>query len=116
MLLDPTNGSGNVRPPTHQISRLEETLRQVCASWFGMNVYQSTVMDERHADIYLYSEPPPVEKLLEEHKRTGKGMLPNPDIPVIMIYMNADEAIAVSRSQQKVLNELGSIVEVIPQP
>lgn len=115
VLLDPSDPS-KARTHTHQISRLEATLRESCASWFGMNVVNSTQMDQPHADVYLYSEPPPVEQLVERHKQTGQGVLPSRDVPVIMVYMSAEEAIAISRNQQKVLNELGSIVEVIPQP
>lgn len=115
VLIDPCDPA-KPRNHTHQISRLEETLRETCASWFGMNVIRSTAMDQPHADIYLYSEPPPVGQLIERHKRTGQDVLPSRDVPVIMVYMSAEESIAISRGQRKVLGELGSIVEVISQP
>jgi two-component sensor histidine kinase len=104
------------RMATHHISRLEETIRETCKTWFGMRVSKSKYMDREDADIYLYSEPPSLEKLVERHRRTAQGTLSSRKTPVIVVYMSAEEAIATSRDQHKILNELGSIVEVIPQP
>jgi hypothetical protein len=104
------------RPTTHHISRLEETIRETCKTWFGMRVSKSKFMDREDADIYLYSEPPSLEKLVERHRRAADGIMPKRKTPVIVVYMSAEDAIATSRDQQKILTELGSIVEVIPQP
>jgi hypothetical protein len=104
------------RPTTNHISRLEETIRETCKTWFGMRVSKSKFMDREDADIYLYSEPPSLEKLVERHRRAAEGIMPKRKTPVIVVYMSAEDAIATSRDQQKILTELGSIVEVIPQP
>lgn len=104
------------RVTTHHIARLEETIRETCRTWFGMRVTKSRYMDHEEADIYLYSEPPSLEKLVERHRRAAKGTIAKRKTPVIVVYMSAEDAIASSRDQQKILNELGSIVEVIPQP
>lgn len=112
VLLEPEPPRGT----THHIARLEETIRETCRTWFGMRVTKSKFMDHEAADIYLYSEPPPLEKLVERHRRAAKGAIPRRKTPVIVVYMSAEDAIASSRDQQKILSELGSIVEVIPQP
>jgi signal transduction histidine kinase/CheY-like chemotaxis protein len=104
------------RVSTHHISRLEETIRETCRTWFGMRVSKSKFMDKEDADIYLYSEPPSLEKLVERHRQAAKGLVPKRKTPIIVVYMSAEDAIATSRDQQKILTELGSIVEVIPQP
>jgi len=99
---------------THHISRLEETIRETCKVWFGMRVSKSRYMDREDADIYLYSEPPSLGKLVERHRQAA--LVPKRKTPIIVVYMSAEDAIATSRDQQKILRELGSIVEVIPQP
>lgn len=104
------------RNTTHHITRLEETIRETCESWFGMRVSKSQIMDREDADFYLYSEPPPLEELVEWHKNQSRAARRNRKVPIIIIYMSAEEAISVSRDQQQALNDLGSIVEVIPQP
>lgn len=104
------------RVATHHITRLEETIKETCRTWFGMRVSKSRYMDREDADIYLYSEPPSLEKLIERHRREAQGTVPKRKTPVIVVYMSAEDAIASSRDQQKILEELGSIVEVIPQP
>jgi hypothetical protein len=104
------------RVSTHHIARLEETIRETCKTWFGMRVSKSQYMDREDADVYLYSEPPSLEKLVERHRQAAQGLVPKRKTPIIVVYMSAEDAIATSRDQQKILNELGSIVEVIPQP
>lgn len=112
VLLDPDPP----RAATHHIARLEETIYETCKSWFGMRVSRSQYMNRDDADIYLYSEPPPLNELIERNRRALKETWPGRRRPIIIIYMSAEEAISISRDQQKMLNELGSIVEVIPQP
>jgi len=104
------------RVMTHHISRLEETIRETCKTWFGMRTSRSSHMYREDADIYLYSEPPAIEQLVERHRRTTKNGLLNKRKPVIVVYMSAEEAISKSKEQQSILSELGTIVEVIPQP
>lgn len=104
------------RNTVHHITRLEETIYETCTSWFGMRVSRSKYMDREDADIYLYSEPPPIEDLIERHRRAEHAARLRTGVPIIIVYTSAEEAISISRDQQRVLNELGSIVEVIPQP
>lgn len=103
------------RMVTHHIARLQETIQETCKTWFGMRVSKATLMDREEADIYLYSEPPPLEQLVERHRQAAQDVSRR-KTPIIVVYMSAEEAISTSRHQQQILNELGSIVEVIPQP
>ncbi|KAM0720642.1 hypothetical protein Q7P37_004779 [Cladosporium fusiforme] len=104
------------RNTTHHITRLEETIRETCESWFGMRVTKAQYMGQDDADIYLYSEPPPLDKLVERHRKIGRGARRNHRVPIIIVYVSAEEAVSITRDQQEALNDLGSIVEVISQP
>ncbi|PSK36593.1 Hybrid signal transduction protein dokA [Elsinoe australis] len=99
------------RPGKDHIARLDTTLSETCATWFGMEITSADNMTEANTDIFLYTEPPSLEYLLEHH---GGEEAEQPH-PLIIVCMNASEAISVSRS---LLNhsELGNIVEVIAQP
>ncbi|EME38756.1 hypothetical protein DOTSEDRAFT_180642 [Dothistroma septosporum NZE10] len=113
VLLDVTP-PGQVRGPDHHISRLEQTLREICTNWFGMKVTTSSDMEVADADLYLFCEPPPIEALLERHADT-KG-LSRRSVPIILVCMNDEDAMSISRDQSATLKKLGKIVEVIPQP
>ena len=104
------------RVMTHHIARLEETIRETCKTWFGMRTSRSTHMDRDDADIYLYSEPPAIEELVERQRRIKQDGKSRKRKPVIVVYMSAEEAISKSKDQHHILSELGTIVEVIPQP
>lgn len=104
------------RVVTHHIARLQETIQETCKTWFGMRVSKASLFDGQSADIYLYSEPPPLQELIESHRKAALEVLPKRKTPIIVVYMSAEEAISTSRDQQRILNELGSVVEVIPQP
>ncbi|KAK4898158.1 hypothetical protein LTR27_004165 [Elasticomyces elasticus] len=112
VLLDPWED----RPKTESTSRLQETLREVCEQWFEMRVTKATIMDRLDADFYLYSEPPPVDALAEEIRLGGLKAPSGRKIPLILVCLNAESAIAVSRSQSKRFAALGGLVEVIAQP
>jgi signal transduction histidine kinase/CheY-like chemotaxis protein len=111
ILLDPLD-PGKTRSPTHQATRFQQTLRETCEQWFGMDVSRSTgIKPDDDVAIYLYGEPPPLEMLLH-HKRTH-GRQP---IPVIIACQNDHDAMIVTRDNQEFLRQLGEIVEVIQQP
>jgi len=112
VLLDPWAG----RPDTERTARLQKTLREVCERWFGMRVSKSTLVGEHDADFYLYSEPPPIEALVEALRTGGLKAATGKKIPLILVCLNAANAIAVSRDSSKRLVEAGAVVEVIPQP
>lgn len=116
VLLDPCLIDDKPRALTHQIARLQETLGEVCTSWFDMRVVKAGNMDLPAAEMFLYSEPPTIDFLLE-HRRSGRLKTPRgTEIPIIIICMNVEEAIEVGKNQSRKLGELGTIVEVIPQP
>lgn len=117
MLDVPREGSAN-RPPTDPVARLEQTVREACTRWFRMRVTRSSNLDEsQDADFYIFCEPPPVETLIERNRQSpsgGQGV--HGEVPVIIVCLNDEEAIAISRKHQTTLRELGRVVEVIPQP
>ena len=109
-VLDPNDEKE--RPESNHIARLDKTLCETCSAWFGMEITEADNMTQANTDMFLYTEPPSLEYLLEHHSDNGKNRL----TPLIIVCMNATEAIAVSQDQIKRLGELGSVVEVVPQP
>lgn len=99
------------RPGKDHIARLDTTLSETCATWFGMEITSADNMTKANTDVFLYTEPPSLEYLLEHH---GGKEAEQPH-PLIIVCMNASEAISVSRSLLQ-HSELGQIVEVIAQP
>lgn len=99
-----------------QKKKLNETLVDTCSSWFGMKVIQENDAQPEEADVYMYCEPPSLQSLQqrfqEDHQKSGR----NREIPVIIVCLDAQEAIKITQSQCKALADLGKIVEVIPQP
>ncbi|KAK5125214.1 hypothetical protein LTR85_000890 [Meristemomyces frigidus] len=116
VILDPSAGADPPRSPMHHISRLEETLAELCASWFEMRVTRSATMEGSGADVFLYSEPPSVDHLLQANDGGPQRSSRDREVPMIIVCVNAEEAIRVSQNQSKALHELGIIIEVIPQP
>ncbi|KAK5165373.1 uncharacterized protein LTR77_008902 [Saxophila tyrrhenica] len=115
VILDPFSSKSEMSL-SGRISRLEETLRAVCASWFDMKVSRSSAIDSSDADFYIFAEPPPVEKLIANHHERALKPRPHRNVPVIIICLNAEEAVQVSRHQGQALHELGCHTEVISQP
>ncbi|KAG9564223.1 hypothetical protein KCU71_g7852, partial [Aureobasidium melanogenum] len=115
-LLDPNNEKQ--RDQNDNISRLDTTLSEVCWGWFEMEVTRASSLKEVDADIYMYTEPPSVEYLLEHHSvnqdRTGGGR--GKEVPLIIVCLNASEAVGITSNHIKALSDLGRIVEVISQP
>ncbi|GAB7340585.1 hypothetical protein MBLNU457_6996t1 [Dothideomycetes sp. NU457] len=109
-VLDPNDEKE--RPESNHIARLDKTLSETCSAWFGMEITEADNMTQANTDMFLYTEPPSLEYLLEHHGDNGKEKL----TPLIIVCMNATEAIAVSQNQIKRLGELGSVVEVVLQP
>ncbi|KAK6823562.1 hypothetical protein PG987_013819 [Apiospora arundinis] len=99
-----------------QIKTLNETLTKTCSGWFNMKVIKEDVAEPDAADLYLYCEPPSVQslqqKFIESEQMSGR----NKEVPVIIVCLNAQEALKIAQNQCKALADLGKIVEVIPQP
>jgi signal transduction histidine kinase/CheY-like chemotaxis protein len=103
----------------HHIKRLDTALAEVCWGWFEMEVTKADNLKDADADLFLYTEPPSVEYLLEHHgvdsrQNTDGGR--GKEVPLIIICLNTSEAIAITANHIKQLSDLGRIVEVIPQP
>lgn len=119
-LLDPNGEKG--RPENDHIARLDTTLREVAYGWFDMEVMKASSIRNTAADIFMYTEPPSVEYLLERHgvENKGDGSCDTSDsgreVPLIIVCLNTTEAIEVSSNHVKQLSALGRIIEVIPQP
>ncbi|KAG9668370.1 hypothetical protein KCU99_g8096, partial [Aureobasidium melanogenum] len=115
-LLDP-NGEKE-KDQNDNISRLDTTLSEVCWGWFEMEVTRANSLKDADADMYMYTEPPSVEYLLEHHSvnqsRTGGGR--GKEVPLIIVCLNASEAVGITANHIKALSDLGRIVEVISQP
>lgn len=97
-----------------EMARMDTCLAETCSVWFGMEVTKSASMDQAKADIFIYTEPPSVEYLLEHHNQDADKV--QREQPLIIVCMNAAEAIETSNNHAKQLSQLGRIVEVIPQP
>lgn len=101
-LLDP-NGEKE-RDHNDNISRLDTTLSEVCWGWFEMEVTRASSLKDADADLYLYTEPPSVEYLLEHHSvnqdRTGGGR--GKEVPLIIVCLNASEAVGITSNHIKV--------------
>ncbi|KAI4719694.1 hypothetical protein E4T48_04159 [Aureobasidium sp. EXF-10727] len=116
-LLDP-NGEKE-RDHNDNISRLDTTLSEVCWGWFEMEVTRANSLKEVDADMYMYTEPPSVEYLLEHHsvnKKEGNAGGRGKEVPLIIVCLNASEAVGITANHIKALSDLGRIVEVISQP
>ncbi|KAK0382692.1 hypothetical protein NLU13_9788 [Sarocladium strictum] len=105
-------------PINKQIRKLDDTLIKTCRDWFGIQATAedtpgAEVMSE--ADMYMYCEPPSIEALQERFRDT-KAHRKGAHTPIILVCLNAEEAIRISRNQGKTLTDLGKVVEVIHQP
>lgn len=117
VLLDVPREGSPTRPMNDPVARLEQTVREACTRWFGMRVTRSNNIDKDHdADFYLYCEPPPVERLIQQNRQSSGRQGMRKEVPVIIVCVNDEEAITICRKHQNTLRELGRVVEVIPQP
>lgn len=118
-LLDPAYEKQ--KPSNDHIARLDTTLRETCYFWFEMEVMKASSMHGTSADIFMYTEPPSVEYLLEHHgvdktKEKSEQADSGREVPLIIVCLNASEAIGISANHIKKLSALGRIVEVVSQP
>ncbi|KAK8024413.1 hypothetical protein PG993_012479 [Apiospora rasikravindrae] len=99
-----------------QSKKLNDTLTDTCTDWFGMNVIRENKAEPEKADVYMYCEPPSIQSLQEKFERDQQTSGRNREIPIIIVCVDAQEAIKIAQNQCKTLADLGKIVEVIPQP
>lgn len=101
-LLDP-NGEKE-RDRNDNISRLDTTLSEVCWGWFEMEVTKADSLKDVDADIYMYTEPPSVEHLLEHHSvnKTGSEGGRGKEVPLIIVCLNASESVGITSNHIKV--------------
>jgi hypothetical protein len=104
-LLDP-NGEKQ-RDQNDNIARLDTTLSEVCWGWFEMEVTKADSLKDVDADVYMYTEPPSVEYLLEHHSvnKTGSKGGRGKEVPLIIVCLNASEAVGITANHIKVCQE-----------
>ncbi|KAI1844007.1 hypothetical protein JX266_009873 [Neoarthrinium moseri] len=104
------------KPIRHQVRGLNETIRDTCTNWFRMKVAVEEPEDASQPDLYLYCEPPSLEMLQKRFRGRDRSSPRKRKIPIVIVSLNAKEAIQISQNQSRALMDLGEIVEVIPQP
>ncbi|KAI1207802.1 uncharacterized protein F4807DRAFT_433389 [Annulohypoxylon truncatum] len=109
-LLGPVIGSKG--SPSRELSALESSLATFCRDWFDMTVIETDSAEaNKDTAIYIYAEPPPIERLLERTKEGGYDKS-----AWLVICTNAFEAAALRTAGIEDLVSLGRIIEVISQP
>lgn len=68
---------------------VNESFKSLLTQWFSLSVSTAPNMNEiEGVDFFIYAEPPPIEKFLQQHGERG----PANDIPVIIFCQNAFQA------------------------
>lgn len=109
---------GDSDSPTaeRQDRRVEQVLRETCATWFDLKVARDGDEGASEPDLYLYSEPPSVSALEKRFRKSGDTAPRDKEVPIVLVCLNAKDAVQISQKQTRVLTSLSKIVEVIPQP
>ena len=68
------------------------------------------------ADFYLFSEPPPVDDILERHQKAAKAQSANMEVPLVVVATDSREAHMINRTHAVSLEKTGRIVQVLSQP
>ena len=103
-------------PVTQQARMLNKTLIGTCTTWFGMKVSKDKLENASEADFYLYAEPPSLQALEKRFKDNKRVSSRSRKIPIIIVCLNAEEAVRISQNHSKNLLHLSEIIELIPQP
>ncbi|KAI0880454.1 uncharacterized protein GGS22DRAFT_197521 [Annulohypoxylon maeteangense] len=113
-LLGPVIGSRE--GPNRELSVLESSIATFCRDWFDMTIVETDSAEaNKETAIYIYAEPPPIERLVEEHLSREKER--EYDKPAwLVICTNAFEAAALRAAGIQDLVSLGRTIEVISQP
>jgi hypothetical protein len=70
-----------------------------------MEVTRASSLKDADADIFMYTEPPSVEYLLEQHgvnPKIGSNGARGKEVPLIIVCLNASEAISITANHIKV--------------
>jgi hypothetical protein len=69
-----------------------------------MEVTKADSLEDVDADVYMYTEPPSVEYLLEHHSvnKTGSKGGRGKEVPLIIVCLNASEAVGITANHIKV--------------
>ncbi|KAI1454601.1 hypothetical protein F4805DRAFT_460543 [Annulohypoxylon moriforme] len=102
--------------PNRELSVLESSIATFCRDWFNMTVIETdSVEANKDTAIYIYAEPPPIERLITEHiSRTEERE--HDESAWLVICTNAFEAAALRTAGIQDLVSLGRTIEVISQP
>jgi hypothetical protein len=68
------------------------------------------------ADFYLFSEPPPIDDVLEQHQKAAKSGTANMEVPLVVVATDSREAHMINRHHAVSLEKTGRIVQVLSQP
>lgn len=108
----------DTNPPvlTQQARMLDKTLIGTCSGWFGMRASKEKLENPSDADFYMYAEPPSIQTLEKRFKNNKQLSSRHKKIPIIIICLNAEEAVKTSQNHSKSLGHISEIIELIPQP
>ncbi|KAI1090550.1 hypothetical protein F5B19DRAFT_317539 [Rostrohypoxylon terebratum] len=107
---------GDEGGPDREISVLESSIATFCKEWFDMTVVETDYAEtDKDTAIYIYAEPPPIERLIEEHIKRTKDR-EHENVAWLVICTNAFEAAALRAAGIQNLVSLGKVIEVISQP
>ncbi|RMD39250.1 hypothetical protein DV735_g5878, partial [Chaetothyriales sp. CBS 134920] len=104
-------------PTLCHMPTVEESVRNLVAQWFSMNWFSMKVFDQSPmagmvADLFIYTEPPPIEQLLQH-----RGNDDDRDMaPVIIICQNAFQAGSLRAKGLHDIADRQRIIEIIVQP
>ncbi|KAI7477837.1 hypothetical protein KC351_g8628 [Hortaea werneckii] len=98
------------------LSKREESIHSIARDWLGLRISHATHLNCPDADFFLYSEPPPADDLLENHRRTSSDRPSNLEKPLVIVTTNSREAHMINTRHVRTLEGAGRIVQVLTQP
>ncbi|KAI7473857.1 hypothetical protein KC351_g10849 [Hortaea werneckii] len=98
------------------IIKREDSIHSIARDWLGLRISHATHLNCPDADFFLYSEPPPADDLLENHRRTSSERPSNLEKPLIIVTTNSREAHMINTRHVRALEGAGRIVQVLTQP
>ncbi|RMZ81768.1 hypothetical protein DV738_g2065, partial [Chaetothyriales sp. CBS 135597] len=105
------------KPTLGHMPTVEDSVRNLVAQWFSMNWFSMKVLAQSSltgvvADLFIYTEPPPIEHLVQDQgNNDGRDRT-----PIIILCQNAYQAGSLRANGLHDIAERGRIVEIIVQP
>ncbi|KAI5459525.1 putative histidine kinase M3EDp [Mariannaea sp. PMI_226] len=99
-----------------QFRKLSEIIAETCSQWFDMRVAKADGTNTPKADVYMCCGCPSVQMLQRRFGNLQKNSFENKKTPIIIVCLNAEEAVRIAQSQMKLLAGYADIVELVPQP